>query len=191
MATTRDRSLAAAVDLVGTQGVRALTHTRVDSAAGLPKGSTSNWFRTRDALVAGVLVWIAEQERADLTAAMAPAHTPDEVIDALTRLLDDATGRNAVRTRARYALFLEAAAMPEAQPTMRQQRSLFQERVRELLTGLRAPDPDTAARALLAVAAGLIVNRLTVAPDAPLRPIVDLAVRGCLAYSQGDVAGAE
>ena len=180
MAMTRERALEAAVRLVGEQGVRALTHARVDAEAGLPKGSTSNWFRTRDALVAGVLVWIAEQERAELIAAMEPAHTVDEVIDVFTRLIEDATGRQAVRTRARYALFLETTATPQAQPSMRAQRSLFEEWTRGRLAMLGATDPDAAARALLAFAAGLIVNRLTVAPDAPLRPTVEIAVHGCL-----------
>ena len=78
MSSTRERALGAAVRLVGEQGVRALTHARIDAEAGLPKASTSNWFRTRDALVAGVVVSIAEQERADLTAAMAPARTVDD-----------------------------------------------------------------------------------------------------------------
>lgn len=181
MAATRDRALAAAVRLTGEQGVRALTHARVDAEAGLPKGSTSNWFRTRDALVAGVLVWIAEQERADLTSAMAPVRTPDDVVDVLTGLLEDATGIHAVRTRARYALFLETTAAPDAQPSMREQRSLFEEWARAFLSRLGAGDPDTAARALLAVSAGIIVNRLTVAPDAPIRPTVEVAVRAALA----------
>ncbi len=180
MATTRDRALDAAVRLVGAQGVRALTHARVDAEAGLPRGSTSNWFRTRDALVAGVLVHIAEAERADLTAAMTPASTPGEVIDALCRVLDDATGRDAVRTRARYALFLERAGAPGIQPSMRVQRSLFEQWTRDLLTGLGAEYPETAARALLAVSAGLIVNRLTVVPEMPVRPAIELVVRGCL-----------
>lgn len=180
MAITRERALEAAVRLVGEQGVRALTHARVDAEAGLPKGSTSNWFRTRDALVAGVLVWIAEQERAELTAAMEPAHTVDEFIEVLTRLLEDATGRYAVRTRARYALFLETTATPNAQPSMRAQRSMFEEWTRGRLSMLGSTDPDAAARALLAFSAGLIVNRLTVAPDTPIRPTVEIAVRGCL-----------
>jgi DNA-binding transcriptional regulator YbjK len=35
--------------LLGTEGLRALTHARVDECAGIPKGSTSNYFRTRAA----------------------------------------------------------------------------------------------------------------------------------------------
>ena len=37
------------------EGVRALSHARVDERAGLPPGSTSNWFRTRRALLGGVV----------------------------------------------------------------------------------------------------------------------------------------
>ncbi|KHK98620.1 TetR family transcriptional regulator [Microbacterium mangrovi] len=181
MAETRDRALDAAVRVVGDQGVRALTHGRVDAEAGLPKGSTSNWFRTRDALLSGVLVWIAEQERAELTAAMAPAHTPDEVADALCGMLESATGLNATRTRARYALFLEVTAAPGILPVMRTQRGLFEEWTRDRLADLGAPDPESSARTLLALCAGLIVNRLTVAPDMPVRESIDLALRGALA----------
>ena len=68
MATIRERVLAAAIDLVGARGVRSLTHVRVDAAAGLPKGSTSNHFRTRAALIAGVIDAIATAERDELAA---------------------------------------------------------------------------------------------------------------------------
>ncbi|MBD3942762.1 TetR family transcriptional regulator [Microbacterium sp. NEAU-LLC] len=180
MATTRDRALEAAVRLVGEQGVRALTHARVDADAELPRGSTSNWFRTRDALVAGVVLWIAEHERADMDAAMAPAATPDEVIDVMERMIEDATGRNAVRTRARYALFFEANAAPGAQPTMTAQRSIFVEWTRDRLRMLGAPDPETSAPAVLTTCAGIIVNRLTVAPGLPIRPTLEFVVRAAL-----------
>ena len=180
MATTRERALAAAVTLVGEQGVRALTHARVDAEAGLPKGSTSNWFRTRDALVEGVVVSIAEAERADLAAAMAPASSIDDVIDVLCLLVEELTGRHAVRTRARYALLLETTATPVRQPAIRTQRSQFEQWLSGLLARFGADDPDAGARAVLAVGAGLIVNRLTVAPDAPVRSSVALVVRACL-----------
>ena len=180
MATTRDRALDAAVRLVGTQGVRALTHARVDAEAGLPRGSTSNWFRTRDALVAGVLVHIAEAERADLTAAMTPASTPGEVIDALCRVLDDATGRDAVRTRARYALFLERAGTPRIQPSMRVQRALFEQWTRDLLTGLGGGDPEAAGRGLVGGGGGVQARDHHQAAEMPVRPAIELVVRGCL-----------
>lgn len=180
MSSTRDRAIAAAVHLVGTRGVRELTHARVDAEAKLPKGSTSNHFRTRAALVSGVIEWIAEQERADLAAAESPTGSVDEVIDAICGVLDELTGRHAERTRARYALFFEMTSEPEIQAPLRAQRARFAEWTRELLVGLGAPDPDAASRALLAFGSGLIVHRLTVDPTFSVRPVVAVAVRGCL-----------
>ena len=58
------------------------THSRVDAHAGLPRGSTSNYFRTRDALLAGVAAWIAEGETRDLAAGLdRPFPTLDAFID--------------------------------------------------------------------------------------------------------------
>ena len=79
MASTKDRALRAAVEEVGEHGIRALTHARVDARAGLPKGSTSNWFRTRAALLAGVVEHLAQEERA-----IAPDRevtTPDDLVE--------------------------------------------------------------------------------------------------------------
>ena len=183
MATTRDRALEAAVHLVGEQGIRALTHGRVDAAAGLPRGSTSNWFRTRDALVSGVLVWIAERERVALASAIRPVRTLDELLDALCTVIEDATITFASRTRARYALFFETTASPGIVPAIREQRGLFAKWTRDVLSGFGAADPDLAARTLLGLSAGIIVNRLTVDPDFPPRPSLEAALRGALSGS--------
>ena len=61
-----DRRIAlldAGIRCPGEQGVRAVTHRAVDAAAGLPAGSTSNHFRTRDALFDALVVRISERER--------------------------------------------------------------------------------------------------------------------------------
>src|SRR6476469_5333345 len=62
----RDAVSAAAVQVLGTGGSRALTHRAVDRAAGVAEGTTSNYFRTRKALVAGVLGYISRAESAPL-----------------------------------------------------------------------------------------------------------------------------
>src|SRR5687768_14690292 len=113
-AATRQRALEAAVELLGAEGVRALSHARVDERAGLPPGSTSNWFRTRRALLGGLVDWIAEHERADFDpAAMTAVTGLDGLIESLCALVELQTGPFATRTRARFALFLELAGNPE------------------------------------------------------------------------------
>src|SRR6478735_1586486 len=127
MPTTKERALDAAVELLGAEGVRALSHARVDAWAALPAGSTSNWFRTRRALLAGVVEWIAERERADFDPAGAfVAPDAQGLIDGLCAMTELQTGPFAARTRARYALFLELASDPELGEPLRQQRREFE-----------------------------------------------------------------
>lgn len=181
MASTRTRALDAAVALLGEDGIRALTHARVDERAGLPRGSTSNWFRTRDALIAGVVAHIAESERAELENAPAPEiHTPDDFVDALTLAVTLYTGPLAGRTRARYALFLEGAGDPELLAPLLAQRAIFVEWTTALLARIGAPDPAAAVRTVMAASDGLTLHRVTIDPDAEIRPVMERAVRACL-----------
>ncbi|HWU29513.1 MAG TPA: TetR family transcriptional regulator [Microbacterium sp.] len=176
MSTTRRRALEAAVTLIGTEGIRALTHGRVDAAAGLPAGSTSNHFRTRAALVAGVAEWIARREMGD--AGTPEITTRDEFVGALTRMIEVQSGPLAARTRARYALFLEAD--DEAVRPLREQRTGMEAWVRSILTRLGG---DAAARNttfLMAAGDGLLLHRLTVDPDAPIDDVVSHAIDAAL-----------
>lgn len=181
MKTTRERALDAAVELVGTQGIRALTHARIDARADLPRGSTSNHFRTRAALVGGLAAWIAEQETRDLSDALSrPFDDLDGFVEMFTEAIELLTGRYAVRTRARYALFLEAGSDPELFAPLHAQRQGMAAFTRSLLEQLGARHPDTALHAFMAFGDGIILHRLSVDPDAPVRESVAVAVRGCL-----------
>ncbi len=145
---TRERSLEAAVELVGTDGVRALTHGRVDQRAGLPPGSASNWFRTRRALLAALVDWIAERERADLDpGALPPISDPDSLIAGMCAMFEVQAGPFATRTRARYALFLDVSHDPELFEPLRRQR-LEVEQWAEVLVRRAGipPDPASATR---------------------------------------------
>jgi AcrR family transcriptional regulator len=55
----------AAIAVLAEQGARGLTHRAVDAEAGLPPGTTSNYARTREALLTLTLTRIAELEAAD------------------------------------------------------------------------------------------------------------------------------
>lgn len=177
-AATRRRGLEAAVELLGAEGVRALTHARVDERAGLPPGSTSNWFRTRRALLAGVVDWVAESERADFDpAAMPPISGVDELIDGLCAMAERQTGVFAARTRARYALFLELAGDSDLGEPLRRQRREFERWTQSIVTAAGIGDPGPATRAVMALCDGLLLHRLTVDPDLDLRPAIDRALR--------------
>lgn len=176
-AVTRERALEAAVGLLGSHGVRALSHARVDARAGLPPGSTSNWFRTRRALLGGVVDWIAERERADFDPGAMPAISGvDGLIEGLCAMADLQTGPFALRTRARYALFLELAADPELGEPLRRQRREFERWTERMVTAVGIGDAVTATRALMALADGLLLHRLTVDPTLDMRPAIERTV---------------
>jgi AcrR family transcriptional regulator len=177
-AATRQRALEAAVELLGAEGVRALTHARVDERAGLPPGSTSNWFRTRRALLGGVVDWIAEHERADIDpATLAAIHDLDGLIEGLCAMTELQSGPYAWRTRARYALFLELAGDRELGEPLRRQRREFERWTERIVIAVGIPDPVPATRALMGLADGLLLHRLTVDPELDMRPAIERAVR--------------
>jgi DNA-binding transcriptional regulator YbjK len=178
VASTKDRALRAAVEEVGDNGIRALTHARVDARAGLPKGSTSNWFRSRAALLAGVIEHLAEEERA-----MAPTRdvtTPDELVELICTLIEIASGPQAARTRVRLALSLEAAHNPDLLAPLQVQRAAFVEWTADLLAQVGAQHAEQAARTVLACGNGLLFHKLTVDPDAEIRPVIERCLRACL-----------
>ncbi|WP_309129556.1 TetR family transcriptional regulator [Microbacterium sp.] len=178
MSSIRRRALDAAITLVGTEGVRALTHGRVDAAASLPPGSTSNHFRTRAALLAGVIEWIATAERAE-GGFPGTIDTAEGLVAMLQHALELESGSGATRTRARYALFLEALDEEAAAP-LREQRRIFEEWTRATLMRIGGAEAAAGTRMLMATCDGLLLHRVTVDPDAPMDDAIRRAVNAAI-----------
>lgn len=177
MTIPRIRALDAAVDLVGTEGLRSLTHGRVDAAAGLPKGSTSNYFRTRAALLAGVTDRIAEREMSGITGAFS-AETPEQLVDALGALIEVTTGAQRVLTTARLAVFLEAGREPELLAAASRGRNAMRSVVADALERLGAAEPGRLADGLMACCEGLILHRITRGDTTDPRAVFDAVLAG-------------
>src|SRR3954447_3719679 len=114
MATRREQLLDAAITVLGERGIHALTHRAVDTQAGLPAGSASNHFRTREALLEAVVERFADRERAlweELAMRMYPT-TPQELAHLLVAAAKTATGPQRTLTLARYAILVEAGIRP-------------------------------------------------------------------------------
>ncbi|MEV8228899.1 TetR/AcrR family transcriptional regulator [Streptomyces sp. NPDC079167] len=95
----------AAIDVLALSGCRGLTHRAVDAAAGVPLGTTKNYFPTRDALLLASTERIIELYRA------IPRPTPTDRVGltALLRtLLEHARGPGRSRVRALLELQREA-----------------------------------------------------------------------------------
>ncbi|MFE9559855.1 TetR/AcrR family transcriptional regulator [Streptomyces sp. NPDC006487] len=158
-----------AIDLVATAGLRGLTHRAVDGAAGLPAGSTSYYFRTREALIGACYARLAELDLGDFDEGAAPSHSPsslsspmdrDAVAAALAALLYRWLTSGRSRQLARFELSLEAARNPELATELHRAGQGSRDRAAGILAALGAARPGESAELLVAWADGLLYDRL-------------------------------
>lgn len=186
-ATSRHRPalLRAAVEVLAEQGVRGLTHGAVDTRAGLPRGSTSNYYRTREALLGGVLDHILEQdERSSVElGGLDPAALDERILtDSLVALTAYHCGPGRALTLARYAIFLEAATRPELADRVAEARRALNRMIEQLLTRAGAGDPAAGGQRIAATMDGYILGTvshgaITASADEILTPVVASAFR--------------
>ena len=167
-ATGTDRRAAianAALAVLEAEGGRGLTHRAVDRRAGLPQGSTSNYFQTREALLTAALGRLVELEEPSVRAmeALVPdgpyePHRAAELVADLVRTW--LTPERSGLALARYELFLEARRRPEFQLALDQVRRQYLELTEQLLPTAGCTDPHAHAPQLLALLDGLVLNQL-------------------------------
>jgi DNA-binding transcriptional regulator YbjK len=106
----------AAIQLLADRGAKGLSHPQVDRRAGVPDGSTSYYFRTRNALVRAVAERVAELDLADLLSVTEADTTRSSHEAAAAKLaavvMKSLTGDGLTRTRARIELLLQASRDP-------------------------------------------------------------------------------
>jgi DNA-binding transcriptional regulator YbjK len=140
-ADRKSRLADAAIDVLGHDGVRALTHRAVDTRAGLPQGTCSYHFPTRNALLTAALERIAELDQADVAGR--------DLAEVLERWAASH------RTRARFMLMLDPQARRELGPAAARLADGFVDRA-EALTGSRER-----GRLLIALIDGLLLDEVT------------------------------
>lgn len=168
--TRRTEVLRAAVEVVGRGGSRALTHGAVDAAAGVAAGTASNHFRTRDALVGGVLEHILEAEsdhyatagdrRVDDAPSGTTADSAERVVQEAGAMLRYLAGPGRSMTLARHAISLEAAWRPELRSELGRGRQKWRHVVTELLSVAGVTDAEKHARPFLSCLDGLLLDEL-------------------------------
>ena len=179
MADRRSDLLDAALELVGTQGMRGLTHRAVDTAAGVPSGSTSNYFRTREALILGIVERFIVRERAMATG-------PDDYIDpspegvaaALGRFVDRALGPDRAVTLARYAILVETAQNPALREGMASGAAEVDAWALSLITRAGSGHPERDLDILANFLTGLVLHQLAMPSSdleaaARIRTVID------------------
>jgi DNA-binding transcriptional regulator YbjK len=167
----RERLLDAAIGLVGVRGLTALTHRAVDGAASVPPGTTSNYWRTRRALVDALVDRVVERERErweQLTRATFPS-TPAELAGTLAVLAKVAAGPDRTLVLARYALLVEAAQREDVRPRLAAGGQRVNERMRTWMQLVGSSDPDHDVHVVGNYWTGLVLHQLAL-PDPRFDP---------------------
>lgn len=150
-----------AIATLAREGMRGLTHRAVDRAAGLPEGSTSYYFRTRDALLEAVVRRLAEVTAGDLGAL--PTSAPgglDGLAHAIAAVLERWVTEQADRHLARYELALEANRRPRIRDLLSDTGARLRDQVADLMAASGVPVGPERAADLVAYLDGLVFDRL-------------------------------
>jgi len=160
-AERRDRLADAAIEILAREGARGLTHRAVDAEAAQPPGTTSRYFRTRDALMRGVVARVRALHFADLAAAPSGRIEPSAIAGHLAAMVRAALTVNRSRHVAILELFLESTRRPVLREEMVATRAAQIQLMRDIHTA--AGLDLTAERAAMLVSAmtGLVHIALT------------------------------
>ncbi|WP_280339379.1 TetR/AcrR family transcriptional regulator, partial [Nocardia neocaledoniensis] len=158
--------VAGAIELIATRGIRALTHRALDAHLALPLGSTSYYFRTRQALIEAVADGITARSAADFTTMSGGGALPDtpavrrpELAAAIATWLDQLLTRRRSELIARHALIIEVLSEPDLHARLA--GSLFSlDRATDLFIALGVTAPQETAADFLALLEGLIFDRV-------------------------------
>lgn len=162
-AQRRTEMLDAAIEILADSGVGGLTHRQVDARAGLPAGTTSNYFRTRQALLeatAGRAVELHWQRVESLVATIGPM-SRDGVRTLMTRMLSDADGQARRWTLARFELFMEGTRRPALRPYLDELQAAAATSARVILESGGYSPTDAQMGEISMLLNGLVFSNLT------------------------------
>jgi len=187
----------AAISTLARDGMRGLTHRAVDRAAGLPEGSASYYFRTRQALLQATVERLAELDSTDMPprADMPPStglpassgQDLDAFAAAAARIVESWLTSGRERQLARYELALEATRRPELRQALVASGATIRAMVASQFAAAGVRQPGERAADFVAFLDGLLFDQIAGAgarelTSADLRAAIRVllaAVTGC------------
>lgn len=171
----------AAIEVLAREGARGLTFRAVDTATGVPAGTASNYFTSRDDLLAQVTAQIHQRiapDPDDVAAVMA-APPSRALVTELLRWINRRVTENRTGYLAMLELRLEATRRPELRAELtRVMREVRDEDLRfHLDSGL--PGDRTAVTLMYLAMTGLMLEQLTlpgVVPDEETEGLISALV---------------
>ncbi|MFI2188442.1 TetR/AcrR family transcriptional regulator [Streptomyces sioyaensis] len=185
MPTDRRTLLAdVAIAVLAETGIRGLTHRAVDRAANLPPGSTSAYYRTRQALLTALVRRLVALDQAELQEIGNKTPVPqnaDELAAGIAALIERRlTGDGRRRSLARYACAVESVHHPELREILVLRENVARQAVCDFLVAHGITDAGDRTVTLLTCVDGLVFDRLVnggSVPDQEIRTLVAAALR--------------
>ncbi|MGV9345563.1 TetR/AcrR family transcriptional regulator [Streptomyces spiralis] len=154
----------AAIDVLARSGMRGLTHRAVDREAEVPPGTTSAYFRTRQALLTALVRRLVERDQAELEETGRRTPVPrdaEELVAGITALMERRlTGDGRRRSLARYACAIESVHHPELREILTPRENAGRDVVRAFLAAQGVGDAEDRTVTLLTCVDGLVFDRL-------------------------------
>jgi len=180
----------AAIAVLADHGARGLTHRAVDQAAGLPPGTTSNYARTREALLTLALTRIAELDAVEGSAGVAGSGLADGVAQMVHQWITEPGQRQ--RFLARLELAFEATRRPELRAAYDEMGRAFRVQAVRLLAAAGSAHPERDAWTLIAWVEGTAFYALAGAGGTAVPSLAELRAQviSLLASLRGNDHGA-
>ena len=163
----RELILRAALAVVGRRGIGAVTHRSVAEEAGVPLGSLTYWFASKDDLLREALRLFVEEEAARLRAVGAGLTddlAPEDIAERFAAVLDSSDGDEQL---AQFELYLEAARNPALREAAEECFRAYEEVTVLALRAAGVEDAERTAAMFVSLADGLGLRRQATghAPD--------------------------
>jgi DNA-binding transcriptional regulator YbjK len=148
----------AAIATLARDGMRNLTHRAVDRTAGLPEGSTSYYFRTRQALLQATVERLADLDLAEIPAL--PHRDLDAMARAAAELVQGWLTSGRERQLARFELALEATRRPALRKALVASGARIRAMVADLFAAAGVSEPAGRAGDFVAFLDGLLFDQI-------------------------------
>ena len=173
-AERRGAIIDAAVRIIATRGLPALTHRAVAREARVPLAATTYYFASKDEIVREALEELArvEVERlAELARRIREIESTGELGNLVEAALFPDPREAEQRWLAQFEIYLEAARNPALRPAIEHWRAAFVEVAESALRVAGAPDPERRAQLAVAGMNGLLMDRVRGIGDDPTRTL--------------------
>ena len=158
----------AAITILARDGSRGLTHRAVDREAGVPEGTTKNYYPTRHTILEAAAHRMAEQHRAavDQLRDTTPAGVTPHQLPALYPALIRRATSDPTQTLAMFELYLEAVRQPAIRAALADMATANAGAGVDLHHSAGIPSDTTTTGLLDACILGVIITQLALPADA-------------------------